>query len=45
MGVDPLRERYGISDVTKEIGVGTVRCGNTLMVAVPADCYGHLGLL
>lgn len=24
---------------------GWIRCGNTLMVAVPADCYGHLGLL
>ena len=45
MGMDPLRERYGISDVTEEICVETVRCGNTLMVVVPADCYGHLGLL
>ena len=24
---------------------GWIRCGNTLMVVVPADCYGHLGLL
>ena len=24
---------------------GWIRCGNTLMVVAPADCYGHLGLL